>query len=103
MAQLAGASSYTPKDEGFESRSGHIPRLQVRSPVGAHVESNQLKFLFHINVSLSLSPPSSLSKINKHIYKNLKRKEKSRVDNILSNWSIIYFVSFNLQNFMGFL
>ena len=29
VAQLAGASSHTPKDGGFDSRSGHKPRLRV--------------------------------------------------------------------------
>ena len=49
------------KDWGFDSRSGHIPRLQVWSPVGMCQGGNWSMFL-----SLSLS----LCKINKHISEN---------------------------------
>ena len=62
MAQLVGAPSCTPKDFGFDPQSGYISRLQVWSPVRTHTGGNQLIFLSHIN--LSLSPPSSLFKIN---------------------------------------
>ena len=53
--------------------SGHIPRLQVQSPVGVCTGSNQSMFLSHIDTSWSPSlsllclsvsfslPPSSLS------------------------------------------
>ena len=93
MAQLVGASSHAPKCCRFNTESGHIPRLQVQSPVRVHMGGNQLMFLSHISVSLSLSfslslPPFlSLSKINKHILgwglkikkrKKEKRKEKKR-------------------------
>ena len=33
VAQLVGLSC-TPKGSGFDSHSGHIPRLQVQSPSG---------------------------------------------------------------------
>ena len=46
----------------FDSWSGHIPRLQVRSPVRAHMGGNQLMFLSHIDVSFS--PVLSLKSIN---------------------------------------
>ena len=51
-------SCSTPKSSGLDFQSGYMPRLQVPSPVGVHVGSNQWMFL-----SLSLS----LSQINKHI------------------------------------
>ena len=68
-----GALSYTLKVCRFDSRSGHIPRLQVQSLVGACMGGNQLVVLF-------LSPFLSLSKTNKHIlrWELKKRKEKKR-------------------------
>ena len=45
-------------------QSGHIPRLQVHSPIGAHMGGKQWMFLYHINVSLCVSPPLSLKSIN---------------------------------------
>ena len=61
VAQLFGASSPTPKCCKFDSREGHIPGLQVRSPIGTQTEGNRSKFLSHIGVSLSLSLSLSLS------------------------------------------
>ena len=66
VAQLVGASSCTPKGCGFKSWSGHIARLRVQSPVGACTRGNQLTFLSHIYVSLSLSLPSTVSRISEH-------------------------------------
>lgn len=57
--QFAGASFSTRKGCGFNSRSGHIPRLGVQSPVGVCMRGNQLMLFSHIN--------DSLSQINKHI------------------------------------
>ena len=51
---MVEASSHTPKDHGSDSWSGHIPRLQVQSPVGVRMGGNGLMFFSHINVSLSL-------------------------------------------------
>ena len=74
VAQWVGVSLGTPKGWGFDFRSGHIPRLQVPSLVGACVEGNQSIFLSHINVSFSHPHLSlSLSKINKHIKKFFKK------------------------------
>ena len=53
VAQLVGPSSPTPKGWGFDSQSGHVPRLKVPSPVGVNTGSNQSMFLSHIDVSLS--------------------------------------------------
>ena len=39
-AQFVGASSHTPKGWGFDSWSGHIPKLQVQSSGGACVGGN---------------------------------------------------------------
>ena len=54
---MVGASSCKPKGHRFNSRSGHIPRLQIWSPVRVRTKSNQSMFLSHINVSLLLSLP----------------------------------------------
>ena len=58
VAQLVGASSGTPKGRGFDSRSRHIPKLPVQSPVGVHTGGNQLVSFSHRGFSFSL--PSSL-------------------------------------------
>ena len=42
VAHLFGVSSPTPKGCGFNYRSGHIPRLQIRSLVGAHTGGGQI-------------------------------------------------------------
>ena len=55
VAQLVGVSSHTPKGCGFDSQSGHIPRLQVQSQVGTCTEGYWLMFLSHISVCLSRS------------------------------------------------
>ena len=55
VAQLLVASSHTLKGRQLTSQSGHIPRLQVQSPVGSHMEGNRSMFLSHTDVSLSLS------------------------------------------------
>ena len=51
---------------GFNSQSGHVPRLQVQSPFGACTEDNRLMILSHVNVSLFLflSFPVSLEAVN---------------------------------------
>ena len=51
-----GVSSPKPKSRRFNFQSGHMPRLWVQSLVRVHSRGNQLIFLSHINVSLSLSP-----------------------------------------------
>ena len=64
VAHLVRASSYGRlKGHGFDSRSGHMLGLQVRSPIRSTYK-RQL-----VDVSLPLSFPPSLSltlKINKH-------------------------------------
>ena len=51
VAQLVGASSCKLKGCGFDSRSGHVPSLQVspRSPVGVHYKRQP--------IDVSLPPP----------------------------------------------
>ena len=56
VVKLVGALSCTPKGCGFDSWSGHIPRLQVWSPVRVCTGGNQSMFL-------SLPPFLSLSKV----------------------------------------
>ena len=51
-----------PKGCQFNSQSGHMPRLQARSPVGGLVSGNQSTYLLRIDPSLPLSFPSPLSK-----------------------------------------
>ena len=65
VAQFVGASSHTPKGCGFDSQSGHRPRLHVLSPIRAHKGGGWSVFLSHVDVSLSLSlslsvPPLTL-------------------------------------------
>ena len=65
VAQLFGVLFSTLKGRGFDSWSGHIPRLWVQSPVGERMGGTQSMCLTLTFFSL----PSSLSKINKHILK----------------------------------
>ena len=53
MVQLVGAPSHTPKGCGFDFYSGHIPRLQVQSLVGACTGGNRLIFLSQKSVNIS--------------------------------------------------
>ena len=53
-ALVVGASSCAPEGLGFDSHSGHIPRLQVQFPVKVRMGGSWLMFLSHIDVSLSL-------------------------------------------------
>ena len=59
VAQLVGASSREPKSHWFDSQSGHIPRLQVRSPVRARAGDSRSMFP-SLSLSLSLPPFPSL-------------------------------------------
>ena len=79
MPQFVGASLPVPKLRGFDSWSGHIPRLQVQSPVGWGAYRRQ-----PIGVALSrrgfcllLCLPLSLIKsLKKHILRwGFKKKE----------------------------
>ena len=65
---------YTKKGYRFAPWSGHIPRLWVWSPVGAHMRGNRLIFLSHIDVSLCLSLPLSLKSINISSGDDLKKR-----------------------------
>ena len=66
-AQSVGASSHKPKGCGFDSWSGHMPGLQVPSPIQGSYESNQSMFLSHIDVFLPTSLPPLLAPNNKHV------------------------------------
>ena len=67
VAQLVGVSSHAPKGCGFNSRSGHIPRVWVWSLVGAHSGGSQACF------SLCLSLLLSLKAINISLGEDLKK------------------------------
>ena len=54
LSQLVGESSCAPKGGGFHPHVGHVPRLQIQSPVWVRMGGDQLVFLSHINLSLSL-------------------------------------------------
>ena len=45
VAQLIAALSHAPEGCGFDPQSGHMPRSQVWSPVGAGTTGNRLMFL----------------------------------------------------------
>ena len=71
----------TPKGCRFDSQSGHIPRLQVQSPVGVHTGGNLLMFLSHIDVSLShrfLSLSPTPKSINISLGEDSTKKEPIR-------------------------
>ena len=67
-AHLVGALSHGTKGHGFDSWSGHMPRLWVSSPVGAHTRGNGLMFLSHIDVFLPPSLTLSLSLESKSMF-----------------------------------
>ena len=79
VAQLVGASSSKPKGLGFNSQSGHLPRLRVRSPVGAHMRGKRLMFpltpLFLCPPHPALSSPLSLKSISMSSGEDYKKKE----------------------------
>ena len=57
VAPLVGGHPVHQRDEGsigFDSLSGHTPRLRFLSLFGVCIGGNQLMFLSHIDVSLSL-------------------------------------------------
>ena len=68
VAPLVGASSRRLKGCGFDSHSGHIPRLGPR-PHLRHVweGANQCFSLTQMSLPPCLSAHISLSKINKHV------------------------------------
>ena len=70
VVQLVGVSAHRLKGHQFDSRSGHMLGCGLWPQVAARVGSNRSMFLSHIDVSLlSLSLPSSLSKINDHVFR----------------------------------
>ena len=83
MAQLIGVSFHTPKCCGFNSQSGHIPRLQVPSPDRKErygrkpIDASLSHQYFFLSLSLSLSLPPSLSNISK-TYPQVRIKNKKR-------------------------
>ena len=70
VAQLDGALTCKSKGRGFDSLSGHMPRLQVWSPVGVHTGGNQWIFLTWMFLSLSLK--SIIMSSDEDKKKNLK-------------------------------
>ena len=64
VAQLVGAMSCKLEGGEFKSQLGHIPSLQVRSPVGVHARGKNRCFCLTSMFLFLLSP---LSKIDKHV------------------------------------
>ena len=77
VSHLAGALPCTPRSWGFHSRSGHIPRLGVRFPVGPCMGGNQLMFFSHINVSPSPSLPPKINKVFKEFINSTVNSSKA--------------------------
>ena len=73
VARVTGASSFTPKSCSFNSWSGHMSGLWVRSP-GQGMCKRQLTDQCFSLASMFLSLPSPLSKINKHVLQQVKIK-----------------------------
>ena len=89
---MVRASAHTPKGCGFDSCSEHIPRLRVRSLVGACMGGNTSMFLFHIDVSISL--PCPLSKIT---YPQARFKKKI-LESFSEKWSLLFFIVLPMLN-----
>ena len=85
------ARSHTPKGCRFNSWSGHIPRLKVRSPDTVSMGGNQMMLLSHITVSFSLS--LSLSQIKKHILRWGLKKNKTQKWNC---WVLLHLLLYSL-------
>ena len=76
VALLVGASSSTPKVHGFDSRSGHLPRLQVHPQLGAYQRQLIDVSLSHLSSSLSLSFSLSLKSISMSLSEDLKKEKQ---------------------------
>ena len=74
VLQFVGVLSCALRGCGFDSWWGHVPGLQVPSPVRGHMGGNQSMFLSHINVSLP-PPPSSLKVIKKCPWVRIKKTQ----------------------------
>ena len=72
VAWLVGASSHKPKSHGFDSQSGHMLGCRFGPWSWVHIRGNRSMFL-----SLPLSLPCPLSKINKHVLGEDKKKVTS--------------------------
>ena len=56
VVELVGELSHEPKGYGFNSQPGHMPGLQVQSPVWVYVRGNWSMFLTLMFLSHSLPP-----------------------------------------------
>lgn len=70
-AQLVGALSHAPEGFRFNSRSGYMPRLWVRSLVRVHGEATNQGF----------SPPPSVSKTKYKMHCPMKWEEPKQGNN----------------------
>lgn len=62
---IAWVSSCKSRGHWFDSQLGHMSEMVAGLVHGAHMRVNWLVFLFHIDVFVSFSLPSSLSKSKK--------------------------------------
>ena len=65
VTQLVGGSSCKLKGRGFDSKSGHVPRLWVLVPV--------VSLSHHVSFLLSLSLPLSLKSVSVSLGEDKKR------------------------------
>lgn len=67
VGQLVGVSAYKPKDHGFKSRLGHIPRLLVLYPKATVDVSVSHRCFSPSAMFLSAPLPCPPSKVNTHV------------------------------------
>ena len=80
VPQLVGSLSCKLKGHGFNSQSGYMPGLPIRSPIGECIEAvnrcSSLASMF-LSPSLSLSLPLPLKSISMSLSEDEKKKRMS--------------------------
>ena len=78
QASLTWLEPHKLKYHGFNSQSGHKPRLQVWSSVWVCIRSNQSLFLTLMFLSFFLSLPLSLKSISMPLGEDLKKQTNKK-------------------------